>query len=74
MNRRTFLSLAAAAGFSSCAGPSAPEGPKRIAVVTTTAPPSTAVGSGRSLRTSQTQNGPNTVSRSRTRPVSVPEM
>ncbi len=35
MNRRTFLSLAAAAGFSSCAGPATPEGPKRIAVVTT---------------------------------------
>lgn len=34
MNRRTFLSLAAA-GFSSCGGSSDPEGPKRIAVVTT---------------------------------------
>ena len=34
MNRRTFLSLAGA-GLASCGGSSAPEGPKRIAVVTT---------------------------------------
>jgi hypothetical protein len=34
MNRRTFLSLAAA-GLSSCASSVTPEGPKRIAVVTT---------------------------------------